>query len=509
MQIMRNIRFFIFTVLLFSSISCGKDFGDLNINPNNPSEVSPDFLFTSAAHSIGLFNSGYGHIYFVHLWAQHFVQNNYTDESRFRIRPDAINFNWEWLYAGPLYDLVEVQKLLPTATTLDPAEAVQNKMAIAEVLSVFQWHVITDIFGPVPYYEALQGSRNRTPAYDAQKDIYFDLLNRLKVASGQINTSFGSYGNADPIYGGDAAKWKAFANSLRLRIAMRMADVEAAAAQAEVEAAWSAAFTSNDDNAYFHFLSSQPNNNPLNQQRIDRGDADCGLSRVFIDFTLLPLNDPRLPVFADEKVDGGGYAGRPYGQSSGTAASESPDLYSQPSGSSAVRGVGGFRQMDVVKPDALGRFMSYAEVCFILAESKERGWPVPGSAAEWYEKGIRASLEEWGISDVAVQDAYVNQPAVAYATAEGGWNQKIGVQKWVALFLNGIQGWCEWRRLDFDKLEPCVDGPQFDVGNKPAPVRLTYPTNEQSQNNANYQSALSLLGGSGDRLTTRVWWDVK
>ena len=91
----------------------------------------------------------------------------------------------------------------------------------------------------------------------------------------------------------------------------------------------------------------------------------------------------------------------------------------------------------------------------------------------------------------------------------GGWNQKIGVQKWVALFLNGIQGWCEWRRLDFEKLEPCVDGPQFDVGDKPAPVRLTYPTNEQSQNNANYQSALSLLGGSGDRLTTKVWWDVK
>lgn len=506
---MRNIRIFILTALLLGSASCGKDFDDLNVNPNNPSEVSPDFLFTSAASNVGSFNAGYGHTYFVHLWAQHFCQNNYTDESRFRIRPDAINGNWEWLYAGALFDLVEVRRLLPLANTLDPAEVIQNKMAIATVLSVLQWHDITDIFGPVPYSEALQASGNRTPKYDSQKDIYTDLLKRLKEASDQMDPSFGAFGNADPIYGGDVAKWKAFANSLRLRIAMRMADVETTAARAEVEAAWTAAFASNDDNAYFHFLTSQPNNNPINQQKVDRGDADQGLSSVFIDKTLLPLNDPRLPVFADEKVDGGGYAGRPYGQNSGNAASESPDLYSQPSGAAAVRGERGFRLLDVAKSDAVGRFMSYAEVCFILAEAVERQWTgVPGTAAEWYEKGIRASLEEWGITDAAVQDNYLNQTAVAYATADGDWKQKIGVQKWVALFLNGIQGWCEWRRLDFEKLEPCVDGPQYDVGDKPAPVRLTYPTNEQTQNGANYQGALGLLGGP-DKLTTRVWWDVE
>lgn len=505
---MKNIRIFILTVLLFGSASCGKDFGDININPNNPSEVSPDFLFTSAAQSIAIFNSGGGHVYFVQLWAQHFCQNNYTDESRFRVRPDANNSNWSWLYSGPLFDLVEVKKLLPNANTLDPAEVTQNKMAIADVLSVFQWHVITDIYGPVPYSEALQGSSNRTPTYDSQKDIYTDLLNRLRTASEQMDPDYGSFGNADPIYSGDVAKWKAFANSLRLRIAMRMADVEAGAAKAEVEAAWSAAFTSNDENAYFHFLTGQPNNHPLNQFRIDRGDADFGLSSTLIDNTLLPLNDPRLPVFADEKVDGGGYAGRPYGQDSGHAASESPDLYSQPSGASAIRGERGFRSLDILKSDAVGRFMSYAEVCFILAEARERGWTVSGTAAEWYEKGVRASLEEWGIADVTIQDAYLSQAAVAYATAEGDWKQKIGVQKWVALFLNGIQGWSEWRRLDFEKLEPCADGPLFDVGDNPVPIRMTYPTNEQSQNNASYQAALGLLGGP-DYLTTRVWWDVK
>lgn len=505
---MKNIKIVLLSVALFLAGSCGKDFDDLNVNPNNPSEVSPDFLFTEASRSIAQINSGTGHVWFVDLWNQHFCQNNYTDESRFRVRPDNVNFYWNWYYAGPLYDLVEVQKLLPNYLGVDPEAVVKNKMAIAEVLSVLQWHEVTDIFGPVPYFEALQGSGNRTPQYDSQKDIYTDLLKRLKAAADQLDAGAGSYGNADPIYGGDAGRWKTFANALRLRIAMRMSDAEPEAARSEVEAAWAGAFASNTDNAYFHFLASQPNNNPLNQLRIDRGDADFGLSSTLIDNTLLPLNDPRLPVFADEKVTGGGYAGRPYGQSSGVAASESPDLYSQPSGASAARGATGFRQMDVLKADAAGRFMSYAEVCFILAEAKERNWSVPGTAAEWYEKGIRASLEEWGVTDAGVQDAYLNQPAVAYATAAGDWKQKIGVQKWIALFLNGCQGWSEWRRLDFDKLVPCADGPIFDVGDKPMPVRLFYPTNEQSQNGANYQRGVDLLGGP-DNLKTRVWWDVE
>lgn len=505
---MKNIKFLFAFIALFLTGSCGKDFGDLNTNPNNPSQVSPDFLFTEASRNIAQINSGTGHVWFVDLWSQHFCQNNYTDESRFRMRPDAINSYWSWYYAGPLYDLVEVQRLLPDYFGVDPDAVVKNKMAIADILSVLQWHEVTDIFGPVPYSDALKGSDIRTPRYDAQKDIYLDLLKRLKAASDELTPAAGSYGNADPIYGGDAAGWKAFANALRLRIALRMADVEPAAARAEVEASWSGAFASNADNAYFHFLASQPNNNPLNQVRLDRGDADFGLSSTLIDNTLLPLNDPRLPVFADERVAGGGYAGRPYGQSSGVAASESPDLYSQPSGSSAAQGRRGFRQLDVLKADAVGRFMSYAEVCFILAEARERGWSVPGTAAEWYEKGIRASLEEWGVTDSGVQDAYLNQPAVAYSTAAGDWKQKIGVQKWVALFLTGSQGWSEWRRLDFDKLVPCADGPIFDVGAKPSPVRLVYPTNEQSQNAANYQAALGLLGGP-DNLTTRVWWDVQ
>jgi hypothetical protein len=375
-------------------------------------------------------------------------------------------------------------------------------------LEAMRYQDMTDIFGPIPYTEALKGAEKRSPKYDSQKDIYLDLLLKLKEADAQIDESAGSFGAADIIYAGDMSHWKKFINSLRLRIAMRMADAEPTAAKAEVEAVYAAAFSSNADNAYFKFQTSTPNNNSLNQSRVERIDADYGISNVLIDKTLKPFNDPRLSAFADEKVNGGGYAGRPYGQNSANAAAETPDQYSQPSGASIIRNGGGFRPLDVIAPDAVARFMSYAEVCFILAEAEERGWSVSGTTSEWYERGITASLEEWGVSDATVVADYLAQPTVAYATAAGNWKQKIGVQKWVALFLQGTQGWCEWRRLDFEKFQLPVDGTLTDIGDKVAPLRLFYPVNEQTQNGASYQAALGLLGGA-DKLSTRLWWDTQ
>ncbi len=505
---MKNIKICLLLALLFTAISCGKDFGDLNADPNNPAGVPADYLLTSAEKYLADQTTGNDMVYFGGLWAQYFSQNNYTDESRFKYRPDNVNFRWSWYYADALYDLQEVQRLVVANPSLDAAVD-KNKIAIAGILEAMRFQDLTDIFGPVPYTEALQAAQKRTPKYDSQKDIYLSLLRDLKDAVAQLDVHAGSFGAADIIYAGDVAKWKKFANSLRLRIAMRMADTEeAAAARAEVEAVFADAFQGNEDNAYFQFLGGQPNSNSMNPNRVLRVDADYGMSDILIDKTLKPLNDPRLPVFADERVNGGGYFGRPYGQNSDNAAGESPDLYSQPSGAAVIRSGGSnFRPLDILAPQAPARFMSYAEVCFILAEAKERGWSVSGTASDWYEKGVAASQEEWGAGPAAVT-AYLAQPAVAYATAPGDWKQKIGVQKWIALFLQGTQGWCEWRRLDFQKLEPPVDGVIFEVGGKASAARQPYPTNEQSQNGANYQAAVGLLGGP-DKLSTRVWWDVQ
>lgn len=506
---MKKIRNLGLLLLLVAALSCGKNFGDLNIDPNNPNKVPAEYLLTQAEKNLGyqltdgqnLLNGGL-------LFAQYWAQNNYTDESRYLIRPGAVNDSWSWWYATVLYDLREIEKLAPEDQILHP-EIANNQVAVAKILEAFCFQHMTDTWGPLPYTEALLADKNRTPKYDTQKDIYFGIIRDLKSAIAQIDVSAEGFGSGDIVYGpGGMARWKQFAHALLLRVAMRMADVEPGMARDLVETYFAGAFASNDDNAVFRWLAGQPNNNPINQHWIDRGDADFGLSNILIDRTLKPLNDPRLPIWADERQGGGGYAGRPYGQNSGHAAGDDISHYSQPSGASAIRGERGFLPYDLVAPTAPTVLMHYAEQCFILAEARERGWTVPGTAESWYNAGITASMQQWGIDDQAVIDAYLAQQDVAYGTAQGPWNQKIGVQKWLALFLQGLDGWTEWRHLDFDKLELPVDGVIQDVGSKPAPVRLTYPTNEQTQNAGGYQQGVLQLGGP-DKLSTRLWWDVK
>lgn len=505
---MKNIKYALVAMGLLISVSCGKNFGDINVDPNNPSEVPVDFLITSAEKAMAddiwdeWLNARFGL-----LVSEYWAQNNYTDESRWNFRTGIVNSYWAAYYSSSLRDLEEIIKLNNAGAAAGTPKA-NNQNAIAAILKVCVYHHMTDIWGPIPYSEALLGSENRTPKYDSQKDVYFALDRELQDAIAAIDESEGSFGSSDVIYGGDMTHWKRFANSLRLRIGMRMSDVEPQTAKSIVEQAAAGAFTSTGDNAYFTYLDGQPNNNPLNQDRINRGNADFCLSDVLIDKTLKPLNDPRLEVYADEKVNGGGYFGRPFGQTSSTAAGEVPEDYSQPSGAMAVAGAADFRSTDVLAASAPMILMTYSEVCFILAEAHERGWTVPGSAEEWYNAGITASMNEWGITDATAINDYIGQTDVSYTTAQGDWKQKIGVQKWLAMFMQGVQSWSEWRRLDFMKIEAPVEGALFDTGNSPAPLRLTYPSNEQTQNATGYQGGVSLLGGS-DKLSTRLWWDVQ
>jgi hypothetical protein len=410
-------------------------------------------------------------------------------------------------YASILADLQNIKANVMAHPGLDNGVD-KNKLSIASILSVYTFQVLTDMFGPIPYQQALLGDKNRTPSYDAQKDIYTGLIDELRQSLDQMDESKESFGAADVIYQGNVALWKKFGYSLLMRLAMRISDVESNLAKTTFAAAQDHALSGVTDNANFRWLVSPPNNNGLHQQRVERGDADLGLSNILIDKTLKPLNDPRLLVWADERENGGGYFGRPFGQNDGNAASEPTTLYSQPSGAAIAKVNGSsFRPYDILRPDAFYCHMNYAEVCFMMAEAAERGWNVQGTAAEWYDKGISASLQEWGITDQNMINQYLAQPAVAYTTAAGDWKQKIGVQKWLALFNQPLQAWIEWRRLDFVKLELPVDGALGDIGNSVAPVRLIYPVDEQSLNSTHYAEGVQLLGGP-DKMSTRVWWDV-
>jgi len=507
---MKKFKYLVLAFLLFGAVSCGDNFGDINVDPNNPSVVPAEYLLTAAQKAMAddVWDEwANGRVAL--LAAQYWAQNNYTEESRYAFRTGVNNSYWSLYYTRSLRDLEEVKNIVKAGEdyALGLPNAL-NRVAVAEILQCWMYHFMTDQWGPIPYSEALKGSENRTPKYDSQQEIYLDLLARLEKAIADIDESAGGFGSADIIYGGDMGLWKKLASSMILRIGMRMSDVDGGTAKTAVEGAYAGSFTSNADNAYFTYLGVTPNNCPLNQDRIERGNADFCLSNILVDKALNARNDPRVTTMADPAVNSGLYVGRPYGQSSENAAGEPPEDYSQPSGAWAVQEGLSFKPTDVLNPAKPMVLMNYAEVCFIMAEAKERGWNVPGTAEEWYNAGITASMEEWGITDgVAISD-YLAQASVDYATAPGDWKQKIGVQKWIALFMQGLQGWSEWRRLDFDLLEAPVDGALEDVGSNPSPMRVTYPTNEATQNATGYAGGVSLLGGP-DKLTTRLWWDVQ
>jgi hypothetical protein len=381
------------------------------------------------------------------------------------------------LYRDVLKNLEEAKKLVPSDLP-DPGPVAQkNKIAIIELLQVFTYHYVVSTFGNVPYNEALT-IENLQPSYDDAATIYGDLLARLNKAIADMDDSEGSFGSADLLYGGDVTLWKKFANSFKLKVGMMMADYNATASKAAVEAAAPGAFTSNDDNAIFHFLSAPPNTNPVWVNLVQSGRKDFVAANTLVN-AMKSVNDPRIPLYFTPDNTGTAYNGGPYGLNNNYATYSKPDE-------------------GIQEPDFPTWFMDYAEVEFLLAEAVERGYNVGGTAAGHYNNAITASIEFWGGS-AADALAYLAQPSVNYATAAGTYKQKIGTQKWIALYERGHDAWTEWRRLDY----PALVAPPNAV--TAIPVRYTYPVSEQNLNKTNYEAASSAIGG--DDVETKLWFD--
>lgn len=478
--------------LLFSACN---DLEEVNINPNDPESVPVGTLMT--ASQVGMmtymwdqWNNGRGGL----LYSQYWSQNDYTDESRYKLRPGTNNSYWTLFYSGSAAGfggLMELQRVIelnqnPTYTATFSAAAkenIPNQIAMARILKVWMYQILTDMYGDIPYSQALTGSVFRSPAYDKQSDIYKNLLKELTEASAQINTAAPAQKMGDVIFGGDMTKWKRFANSLKLRVAIRMADADAATAKTAVaEAIAAGVMTANSDDALLRF-GSEPNNNPLHEDRKTR--ADFAVSNVLIE-KLQQLGDPRLMEFAAPAAKTGLYVGEVYGLNTTKAPATKIEDVSQPN-------------LKVISATSPGIYMTYSETCFALAEAVARGF-IAGDAADYYSKGIKASMSFWGV-DAAKADDYV--AANPYDAAK--WKTSIGVQKWIALYMQGHQGWFEWRRLDFGVLRMPADGSAV-TGLSTIPTRVTYPSDEQTLNGANYTKAVSSIGA--DKLDTRVWWDV-
>jgi len=477
---MKNIVAIILTFLVFSS--CTK-IEELNVNIKDPTSVPGESLFTGAQLSLsnGMTTPNVNRNIF-RMFVQQWTETTYIDEANYDIvtRPIPGNF-WNILYRDVLMNLKESAKVLAETGTLpgDGAAVLTNKIAITEVLSVYSYAVLVETFGNVPYTEALDAAV-LLPKYDDGLTIYKDLIVRLNAAIGSMDQAQASFGGADNMYYGDVSKWYKFANSLKLRMGMVLADVDPVLAGTTVaEAVTAGVITSNGDNALMAYMSSQPNNNPVNENLVLSGRNDFVGANTFID-KMNELNDPRLPLFFTMVGDPPAYIGGLYGESND------------------------FSQFSHVAPALLtevypSNFFDLAEVEFLLAEGAERGFSVGATAEQHYNAAIRASIEAYGGTS-AEADAYLLDPKVAYATATGNWHEKIGIQKWIALYNRGFESWTAWRILNYPVLVAPPDA-ESDV-----PLRLTYPTSEQTLNGANRSAAATVIGG--DAVSTKLFFDT-
>ncbi|MFW6157528.1 MAG: SusD/RagB family nutrient-binding outer membrane lipoprotein [Balneolaceae bacterium] len=466
-------------VLLLFATAC-EDFETVNSNPNEPEEVDPNLLFPSVIKK-SVDNSVDNSMYVGNIVAQHTSKVLFGSTDRYDW--DSFTGYWNGFY-GALRDANDMYNV-------GVEQEHENYQGVALVMKTWMFSMLTDAYGDIPYTEALEAKseNENSPAYDEQADIYAGMLEDLETANELLDPDGEPIEN-DILYDNDILKWKKFANSLRLRLLMRIShkqDVSGDMQQIVDNPDTHPVFETVNDNAALEYESSNPNQFPIHTYRVGTFQ-EFRASKTLVD-TLNIFNDPRLPVFADptdNSVEEGDpeYVGVPNGLEDDAAA----NYNGSPSDQSRM----GSRYFDEPN-EAKGLIMSLAELKFILAEAAERGL-IDGDTETYYEEGIEASFEQY---DVEPDDGYFSQPDVAFDPNRA--LEQIGTQKWISLFFTGLEAWFDWRRTGYPELEPSVENRNSDQ----IPVRMRYPTEEQSLNSENYQEAVDRQGP--DNINTEMW----
>ena len=394
-------------------------------------------------------------------------------------------------YRSYIINIAEVIRL----TADDPKLTDQN--AMARIMKVWNYHMMTDSYGDIPYSEAAQPVDQviNQPVYDTQRDIYIDMLNELKEAAAQLGSHPDqvSFGNADILYQGNVEDWQKFANSLRFRLATRVRFVDPALAQEHISQVITAPLIDdNAENAALTTLAPSPTENSSNLNPVyvryltNITDIFVGLPVTDI---MAPVNDPRLPVFAEPIDDGVSFRGRPL-----QLLQEEKDPYPD----AKVSAVGPLLKAPTVEIV----IMNAAEVYFLRAEAALANLTAEDKN-EMFRNGIQASLEQYMV-DPAEITSFMAQPVATLAGSEEQQLEQIIEQKFVANFFQAYEGWAEFRRTGYPQIwigsEQGITGGQI-------PRRLTYPSDEYTKNEQNISVAAARIGG--DELMTRVWWDVR
>ena len=491
-QIQKIIGLLAVSSLLF--VSCETvDFGDENLNPNAVSKANTGALITGAMRNIPSLVSNVNPL----LLTQQVSEITYNDDSCY----ENVQWNFDGFYTGPLMDLQTVIDL----NTADPASYSSSgsagmQMGVAHLLQVFMYQKMTDRWGAIPYSEALKGVDNLKPKFDDQKDVYMGMFAQIDAALEMLD---GGGLSGDYMFNGNATSWKKFGNTMKMVMALRIADADAATAQAKFLEAHNGGVIGSGGDIHYPYTDADANDAPW-QDRFQSRD-DFAASDVMFDHLYNGgVNiDPRVHKFMKPVVTAGGGAG---GSAKVVVKYQLVDGKNYGGMPYGVLTPGILQSWVSYLPDSVirvsaarqgGMLYNYAQVAFCYSEAAHRGW-IPASAGtkqQWYEIGINASMAQWGVSSA---DAATYVAGVGAATV-----QTIATEKWKALYMMGEEAWAEHRRLDFPVLARATDA----LTGTGIPVRLGYGPTTASANKANHDAAVAKVSGYSQ--DSRMWWDTK
>jgi hypothetical protein len=527
-------KVFLVLALIFTIGSCTKDFEEMNTSPNSPTNVPAVNIFThviteSVTEELG---DWIQHTY-VGCWCQQWCKVQYIDEDRYQTRDMTGEMESSYRYA-----LLDLQIIIDQTTEdIEAEKQVESNTALlaaAKIMRVWVFSYLTDLFGDVPYSEALQGLYADgiiTAKYDTQESIYTDFFNELEEANTLLSSGVINFGSGDLIFGGDPAKWRKFGNSLKLRLLNRCAGTpwsftyDMVAPQTDVTTSAGAAgysgadaaigsilsdptghpiMTSNADNAFIDY-PGLPYRNPIYNTLYTR--TDQGISQTIVEY-LKARNDPRLPIYAqvvpghitDPATFPEAYVGEQNGR------------WHTASDFEAISLLGTAIAYDENAPIYI---LTYDEVEFIKAEYYMR---TGGVAQAAYEAGIAASMERWGAT--YNEPAYLAQSNVDWdqAATDGEKYQLICEQRWAGIFGQGVQAYNLVRRTGFPAtvIEYELAGTVYpDMG---LPVRIRYSLNEETYNKVNLTAAQNSQGlnltnetmfNTPGTTSNQVWWHTR
>jgi hypothetical protein len=469
--------------LIFNTSACNK-WLDVNNNPNIAKDANLELLLPSAEVGISsvlgssefLVNGGF--------WAQYWTQSPSSSQfkmyDQFQTNTDDYNTSWSYAYAYALQDLAKISNKAI-------AENKTQYAAIAKLLSAYMYQVVTDAWGDVPFKNALKGAQGTSPSYDNQQAIYSGIVTLINEADALIDENSPTHPTTDDvIFGGDMSTWRKFGNSLKLKVAMRISQVDPTTSQEIVTSLNAANAEYLDTDVKVNYSSAGGNQNPYFSFCVGVGRTQniYGSNTCMSQMNL--RQDPRIAVFYNES-NNGTFNGIPQGEYD----NNDPVFLDGVCNPSAFVGADPTNDASATAPVIL---MSLAESNFLQAEAAARGWTT-AIAKDLYEAGIIASMNYCGLISAAAD--YIALPINAYPSSETDAIKAIITQKYFSMCgTQGFEAWTEWRRTGYPDF---FVTPKYSAIGSSFPARYLYPSNEVTLN-ANYPGTKSI--------TNKMWWDI-